>query len=494
MNGMDRCQQAVHRCDSASVRMIRLPLRSRRLCSQTGMERKNARGPAKCLKYDSCQFTKREWNEMSGETSPLGRSLSSEVISQKLDALRPDITCFLQKFVQHPSLPGKEQSVQSFISAKLQALGMDVSILESVRSELEAHPAFCDDNIAFCDRLNVVGRWPGSSHGESRTLILNGHVDVVPVGNETLWNYPPWSGVVEDGRLHGRGSCDMKSGITAAIFACQALKELGFNPAHSVTIETVIGEESGGIGTLTTLVKGVRAAAAIIMEPTKLQVCPVQSGALSFRIRVPGRAIHASMKIFGVSAIQNFYLIFNALEDLDRARHARYRNPLFEFPANVAPISVGTLRCGDWPSTVPDELIAEGRFGIFPGEPLAQARAEFEACIQACARTDEWLAKHPPAVEWFEGQFESSETSIDEPIAKTLLASHTAVTGSTPPVYGASYGSDQRLFTNNGQIPTVLYGPGDVALAHTVEEWVPLEQVFTCAKVLAQTVAAWCGS
>ncbi len=431
---------------------------------------------------------------MSPENFVRGRDLSSQVISQKLDALRPEITCFLQEFVRHRSLPGQEQSVQAFIGAKLRALGLDVSILKSLRSELEAHPAFCDDGVEFDERLNVVGRWASSSGGESRTLILNGHVDVVPVGNETLWKYPPWNGVVEDGRLHGRGSCDMKSGITSAIFACQALKELGFTPAHSVTLETVIGEESGGVGALTTLVKGVRAAAAIIMEPTKLQICPMQSGALSFRIRVRGRAIHASMKILGVSAIEKFYLIFKALEALDRARHARYRNALFEFPDNVAPISVGTLRCGDWPSTVPDELVAEGRFGIFPGEPIAEARSEFEACIEACARADEWLAQHPPVLEWFEGQFESSETSMDEPIAKTLVASHAEVTGKTPGVYGAPYGSDQRLFTNNGRIPTVLYGPGDVALAHTVEEYVPLEEVFTCAKVLAQTVVLWCGS
>jgi acetylornithine deacetylase len=286
----------------------------------------------------------------------------------------------------------------------------------------------------------------------------------------------------------------MKSGITAAIFACQALKELGFKPAHSLILETVVGEESGGVGTLTTLVKGIRAAAAIIMEPTKLQICPVQSGALSFRIRVAGRAIHASMKILGVSAIEKFYLIFHALEDLDRARHARYRNSLFEFPDNVAPICVGTLRSGEWPSTVPDELIAEGRFGIFPGEPLAEARAEFEACIQACSQADEWLAKHPPVIEWFEGQFESSETSVNEPIAKTLAACHGSVTGKSAGVYGAPYGSDQRLFTNHGYMPTVLYGPGDVALAHTVEEYVPLDEVFTCAKVLAHVVLLWCGS
>ncbi len=428
----------------------------------------------------------------TGQSLPESRVVMSQLISKKIDALRPEITCFLQDLVRHRSLPGQEQSLQAFIAAKLQSLGLDVSILKSMRSELESHPAFCDDGVRFDNRLNVVGRWSGTSGEAHRTLILNGHVDVVPAGNESLWENPPWDGIVEDGKLHGRGSCDMKSGVTAAIFAVQALKELNLEPGSSLILETVIGEESGGVGTLTTLVKGYRAAAAIIMEPTRLRICPSQSGALSFRIKITGRAIHASMKILGVSAIAKFYLVFQALEALDQERHSRYANPLFEHPGNIAPISVGTLHCGDWPSTVPDELVAEGRFGIFPGESPAAARAEFQSCLERAAREDAWLSEHPPVLEWFEGQFESSETPVNEPVIATLGACHRAVTGDAPGFYGAPYGSDQRLFTNHARIPTVLYGPGDVALAHTVSEFVPLEEVFTCAKVLALTISDWC--
>ncbi len=417
----------------------------------------------------------------------------SDGISQKVDELRPEITRFLQELVQHRSLPGEEQSAQAFVAAKLKKLEMDVSILKSELADLQDHPSFSDDGVAFSERLNVVATWNGSSPHAGRTLVFNGHLDVVPVGKTELWKFPPWEGAVENGKLHGRGSCDMKAGVTAAIFACQALREMGFQPESSLTLETVIGEESGGVGTLTTLLKGVRAAAAIIMEPTRLQICPVQSGALSFRIKVPGQAIHASMKAYGVSAIEKFCVIFQALDQLDRDRHARYRNPLFENPANVAPICIGKLRAGDWPSTVPDELIAEGRFGIFPGESLTAGRDEFAACLESVALSDCWLKQNPPQLEWFEGQFESSMTSMDEPIACCLSASHKKLLGELPGVHAVPYGSDQRLFTNVGHIPTVLYGPGDVALAHTVEEFVDLEQVFTCAKVLALTAAEWCG-
>ena len=368
-----------------------------------------------------------------------------------------------------------------------------VAILKSELAELEGHAAFSDDAVPFVDRLNVVGTWNRTAAGEGYSLILNGHVDVVPTGNEDLWRLPPWGGVVEEGRLHGRGSCDMKAGVTAGIFACEALRNLGFQPANNVIIETVIGEESGGVGTLTTLVKSVTAAAAIITEPTRLQICPVQAGALSFRIKMTGRAIHASMKHLGVSAVEKFCLLFAAVQQLDRERHERYSNPLFEFPENIAPINIGIVRAGDWPSTVPDELIAEGRFGVFPGQSTEAARAELAACLAKVTASDEWLAGHPPELEWFEGQFESGETPTEEPVIQCLSRCHSDLLGKAPDVRGVTWGSDLRLFTNHGNIPAVLYGPGDVALAHTVEESVDLAEVFTCADVLAHTITRWCG-
>src|SRR5262249_35846947 len=152
---------------------------------------------------------------------------------------------------------------------KLRSLGVGVELLKSEWDEVKDHPAFCDDGVPFRDRLNVVGRWPGTgrSTGGSRSLILNGHMDVVPTGGESLWSDSPWSGAIRGGKLYGRGSCDMKAGVTANIFAMQTLQTIGFRPAADVLIESVIGEESGGVGTLTTIAKGFNADAAIITEP-----------------------------------------------------------------------------------------------------------------------------------------------------------------------------------------------------------------------------------
>jgi len=421
-----------------------------------------------------------------------------KLISSAVDRLRDELVGFCQKFVQIPSLPGEEQQAQMFVASKLIELGLEVDTIHSHFDELKNHPAFCDDGIPFDERINVVGRWrPGTQnngHTNARSLILNGHVDVVPVGNQNLWNDSPWSGIIKDGNLYGRGSCDMKSGVAAGIFAVQALQNLGFTPQNDVLIESVIGEESGGVGTLTSIVKGYRADAAVIMEPTSLMMCPVQAGALTFRIKVPGQAIHASMKRSGVSAIEKFYQILDAVNELEQKRHRNYHHPLYDDPMGIAPISFGTITGGDWHSTVPNEVIVEGRYGVFPGESSAAAREVLAEVIREVESNDPWLRDNPPVLEWFEGQFESGETDVKEPIIGLLADSHRDIAGSKPKLNGVPYGSDLRLFTNHGKIPAVLYGPGDVAQAHTVNEFIPLEEVVTCTKVLALTIYRMCGA
>jgi len=420
-----------------------------------------------------------------------------EKIASTVDSTRDELVAFLQRLVQLPSLPGHEQKAQRLVAEKLRSLGLGVEVVASDLNDLKDHPAFCDDGVPFQERLNVVGRWAGTGRrtngAKSRSLILNGHMDVVPTGSETLWSASPWSGVIRGGKLYGRGSCDMKAGVTANIFAIQTLQAIDFRPAADVLIESVIGEESGGVGTLTTIVKGFKADAAVITEPTQLHLCPVQSGALTFRIRVSGRAIHACMKPYGVSAIEKFYVVLQAVQELERRRHVEYRNPLYENPNNIAPVNFGTLRAGDWPSTVPDELVVEGRFGVMPGEATAAARAAMDAVLRKVSAADLWLSEHPPELEWFEGQFESGQTPPDSPIVQSIADCHTQMCGRAPVVQGVTYGSDLRLFTNHGGIPAVLYGPGNVLNAHTVDEFVELEEVVAATKVLALIVSQWCG-
>lgn len=418
--------------------------------------------------------------------------MDTTLLSNAVEAARSDLIAFLQEMVQTASLPDHEHEVQNLIARKLESIGLEVEILPSRFEDLQDHPAFSDDGFSPSDRINVVGRWRGTGSGEGRSLILNGHVDVVPPGDLSLWEDSPWSGAIRDGRLYGRGSCDMKAGLCAGIFAVEVLQRLGYRPARDVLIESVIGEESGGIGTLTTIVKSFTADAVILLEPTCLEISPVQSGALTFRLTVPGRSIHAAMKPYGVSAIEKFALLLDAINDLSAERHRLFTHELYADPGNIAPINIGTVRGGDWHSTVPEEVIAEGRMGVLPGETNESARQALEGAVRRAAEADPWLSQHPPRLEWFEGQFESGETRLDHPFIQQLCTVHEQVTGSAPVLRGVTYGSDMRLFTNHAKIAATHYGPGDVGNAHAANEFVPLEEVVTVTNVVATMITQWC--
>ncbi|HVC21368.1 MAG TPA: ArgE/DapE family deacylase [Vicinamibacterales bacterium] len=424
---------------------------------------------------------------------------ASTAIFKAVDAQRADLVAFLQSLIQVPSLPGCERPAHALVAATLTTMGLNVDVVSIDYQTLKNHPAFCDDGIPFDDRINIVGRWRGSGpSGPARetsggSLILNGHLDVVSPGDLSRWNGSPWSGAVRNGRIYGRGACDMKAGVAAVIFAVAALRSAGVVLEHDVLIESVSGEESGGVGTLATIARGYRAAAAIIMEPTSLKMCPVQAGALTFRLKVIGRSVHACIKDEGVSAIDKAYVLIEALRDLERQRHRSTRNPLYADPTRVAPISIGTIRGGNWHSTVPEELVMEGRYGVMPGESIDAARQMMSEALARAAAADPWLAGHPPTLEWFEGQFESGRTPVDAPIIGVLGASHREVTGSEPAIEGVTYGSDLRLFTNHAGMPAVLYGPGDVRQAHAINESIDLDEVMTATRVLALTIFRWCG-
>jgi acetylornithine deacetylase len=414
------------------------------------------------------------------------------LIAAAVDDLAPDLVAFAQGLVRIPSLPGEEGPAHHYVADKLRTLDLSVDICTSRFDELRDHPAFNDDGLSPDARINVVGRWPGTRQAGSQSLILNGHLDVVSAGNVDLWTRPPFEGAILDGRLYGRGACDMKSGVSAAIFAVQALKRLGRSPGGDVLVQTVSGEESGGIGTLTTIVKGYRADAAIILEPTGLRMSPIQSGALTFRLRVQGRSIHACMKRLGVSAIEKACHLIGRLNAFDRDRHLAHPSAYYPDPLNIAPISIGTLVAGDWHSTVPQEATLEGRCGVFGGESIEAVKQAFAAAVRDACEADEWLRDHPPALEWFEGQFESGATDPDAPIVRELSRCHAAIAREAPDLQGVTYGSDLRLFTNHARVPAVLYGPGDVANAHTVDEFIEIDEVVTATKVLALTIDTWC--
>jgi acetylornithine deacetylase len=418
-------------------------------------------------------------------TTPLDRALGA------LREARDDVVRTLVDLVRIPSVGGTagESGIVHHVAALLAAEGLEVDHWQIPLDELAARPDFPGMEVARTEAWGVVARLRG--RGGGRSLMLNGHLDVVPPGDFATWHDDPYSGRVAGGHVHGRGACDMKGGVAAALSALRALHRAGVRPEGDLLFAGVIGEEDGGLGTYATLARGWRADACVITEPTALDVLAANGGALTFRLRVPGRAAHACARTSGVSAVEKFQPVFAALRQLEAARNLDV-DPLMRRWAIAYPLEIGTVRAGDWSSTVPDLLVAEGRFGVALDEPVADARLVFEAAVAAACAEDPWLAEHPVRVEWWGGQFASGRCPVDSDLVPRLLAAHRAAGGGSADVIGAPYGSDLRLLTGLGGIPTVQYGPGE-GYGHCPDERVAIAQVQHCAAALVHLGLDLCG-
>jgi acetylornithine deacetylase len=396
----------------------------------------------------------------------------------------------LSELIAFESCHGREVAVQQKMAALLEELGLETDVWEIDIDALKQHPAYGAE-IERERALGVVGRWGA---GRGRKLILNGHVDVVPAGDLARWTVPPFQGTVRDGRVYGRGSVDMKGGLCCALYAVKALRQAGVEVDGSLLIQSVVGEEDGGLGTLAAVTRGYTADAAIVLEPTELVVAPAQAGALSFRVTIPGRAAHGALRTEGADPLAKFGLIYDALAALERERNRRLVHPLFTgYPIPFA-ICVGKVHAGIWASTVAEELVLEGRYGVGIGEQCRQAEQELEATIAAVALEDEWLRHNPPVVEWWGARFQPAAIPADHPLVTTLAGSLAAVTQRQTAVRGMPYGADMHLLINQGHTPTVLFGPGDVRAAHAPDEFVPITELEAATRALALTIMRFCSA
>lgn len=412
----------------------------------------------------------------------LTRTVLDAVDEQRLVALLSDL-------IAVPSLSGDETAGQQRVGELLAAIGVDVTKWDIDVDALSRH----DWYSAEVERSTALGVLAAYGGDDGPSLLLNGHVDVVPPGTSSDWTTPPFEPVVRDGRVYGRGACDMKGGLAAALHALEVLVALDVPLAGRISLASVVGEEDGGCGTLALLDRGVRADGCVIMEPTALAVVPAVAGALSWRIRVRGLSAHGCLREEGVSAIEAFFGVHRAVVELERRRNAAVDDPLFDWLDRPFAICGGRIAGGDWPSSEADWLVWEGRYGVAPGEDLDAARRAFEAAVAAAAADDPWLSTHPPTVEWWGGQFYPGRTAPDAGIVSAVRSSATHVTGDTPQLRGMPYGCDLGLTTNLGRIPTVVFGPGDVRDAHRPDESVPVADLAVVARTIALTALRFCG-
>jgi len=418
----------------------------------------------------------------------MASSLEARVL-KAVDCESDEIARFLRDLVKAKSVTGDEQLAQELVREKLKELGAEVDFWRPSRSDYKAFQSFVADEKDFDRRPNVVGRFRGPSSGKA--FAFNGHVDVVPEGDPKLWRHDPYGGRMVGGKVYGRGACDMKGGLAATIFSIKALHDAGFTPTRDILVESVIGEESGGVGTLATILRGYTPDAVVIAEPTNLELLTSQAGCLNFRLRISGKAAHGASRYLGVSAIEKFQPVLQALNHLESKRKTMKKLDLYRRVPNPVTLSIGKVRAGNWDSTVPDELVAEGRYGVWPGEDLEHARVQFERAVEGAAREDPWLQNHSPEIQWFGPQWESAEIPEDHWLASIVDDAARRVFRRRPARSGSTGGTDMRLFTNVGHVPAVLYGPGDDSVSHFRDEYVSLKDVVNACKVYALAAVLW---
>jgi acetylornithine deacetylase len=393
----------------------------------------------------------------------------------------------LQAIVRIPSITGREEAVAAELAERLGATGMAVETTFPDPAVIRADPAWPGEETERESLPVIIGRLgrPGG-----RRVVLSGHIDVVPPGDPATWTADPWGAEIRDGRLFGRGACDMKGGVAAILAAVRAVVASGAAErlAGELVVALVPGEEDGGQGTLAAIRAGATGDLAIITEPSNLDIVVAHAGAITFRLTVPGRAAHASQRREGVSALDNLYVVLRALEADETARNESETDPLMTALGLPYPTIVGIVAGGEWASTVLDRVVVDGRYGVRLGQSPADAAADLGRAIDAANASDPFLRERPATVEIVGGQFGSGRVPSDHPLPVGLADVAEAVAGRRPELLGEPYGADMRLFINEGNTPCVMYGPGDVKVAHSADEHVPLAEVEKCARVLAAWV------
>lgn len=416
-------------------------------------------------------------------------SLEDQIL-RKINNSEKELISYAQKLVQFPTTSGNEKEAQEYVKNVLDELGFhEIDFWEPNIEEMKNHKAFISQRENFKGSPNVVGTLKGT--GEGKSIILNSHIDIVPEGQLHEWSYSPFKGEIIDGKLFGRGTSDMKVTKAAFFLVLKTFSELGIKLKGDVILQSVIEEESGGAGTLACTLRGYKADAAIIPEPSNFNIFPSQSGSTWFRVNLNGLSAHGGRRYEGVSALSKVPYIISTIKELED-----YRNKIFAhsfFKGNPIPfcINIGTITGGNWPSSVPEKVSLEGRMGIPPQEELEDGWKMFEEWIEKTAEIDSWMKQNKPQVEWFGAFWRSGEIDPNHPIVKVTEKKYKDVMEEKPSLGGAPWGTDGPILTKFANTPALIFGPG--SNAHCPDEYVKIKDLLNYSKILALIILDWCG-
>jgi acetylornithine deacetylase len=424
--------------------------------------------------------------------SLIGRPWALSDIMAAVEAGFDRQVAFTQDLVRFPSLRGQEHTAQDFVFEAMRARGLAMDRWAIEVNDIAGHPGFSPVKVDYQNAINVVGTHrPRAETG--RSLILNGHMDVVPEGPLDMWSRHPFDPHLEGDWMYGRGSGDMKAGIGANIFALDALRSLGYQPAARVHVQSVTEEECTGNGALACLVRGYTADAAIITEPEDNKVVRANVGVLWFRVHVRGAPVHVRDAGAGANAIEACFPLIAALRRLEERWNAeKDQHKHFDREHHPINFNVGKIAGGDWASSVPAWCSFDCRISLFPGWKPAEKAEEIEACIAEAARADHFLANNPPEVEWngffAEGYVLEEGSDAEQTLGRAHLKAHGS---ELEDLITAGY-LDGRVFVLYDDCPCLVYGPYSENI-HGFDERVSLSSVKRVTSTLALFIAEWCG-
>ncbi len=386
----------------------------------------------------------------------------------------PETISFLQDLVRVSSLLGNEEPAQALVEQRLRDVGFDVRSLVPDEAELVENPDSGIPLLSYEGRRCLVGT---QGSGSGRSLLLNGHVDVVSEEPADRWTKPPYGAAIEDGRLYGRGACDMKGGIAAMLLAVEAALSAGDLPGPLV-YQSVIEEECGGNGALAACLAGPLAEGIVIGEPTNGSMDLVAPGVIWARITLEGSSRHASHADEGSNPIETAFAVTTALHELEASLNEK-QEPEFAGVERPYLLNVGSLHAGDWPSMTPGRAELDVRLGF----PIRMDPGEAQSLLAAAVGRADSGAK----VEFRGFRARGYAFEADTPLVRLLAACHEDVRGSALVAEPVRATTDLRFF-QPGQ--AVCYGPTGEGL-HGVDEWVDLESIAEVATVLALLIRRW---
>lgn len=403
-----------------------------------------------------------------------------------------DQVAFTRDLVRMPSLRGHEHPVQDFVFDALRTRGFAMDRFDMDRAAIEAHPGGSKFSAEHSEAPIVVGiHRPRAETG--RSLILQSHLDVVPEGLHDMWADPPFSARIEGDWMFGRGAADMKAGAAANIFALDALRRIGLQPAATVYVQSVVEEESTGNGALQTYLQGYTADAVLIPEPEDEMLVRANTGVLWFQIQVRGLPVHVREMGEGANAIDSAMRVVAALRQVEADWNAeKAEHPHFEDEAHPINLNIGKIEGGDWASSVPSWCNLDCRVSIYPGRGAEDAAREIRERVASFAKQDPFLSNTPPQVV-FNGFY--AEGSVLEPGSEAeavLGRAHEAAIGAPLKSFVTAGYLDTRVYALYNRIPALCYGPVSRNI-HGIDECVSLSSVRRITQAMALFIAEWCG-